>query len=62
MENCLSCKHYFITWDPKKPHGCRAMGFKSQQIPSIVVRQSSGGIACLKYKRKNEGKNNPDEH
>ncbi|MEE8585276.1 MAG: uracil-DNA glycosylase [Acidobacteriota bacterium] len=39
---CMSCKHYFVTWDPSAPHGCRAMGFKGAQIPSVVVYQSSG--------------------
>jgi len=40
--NCRRCKHYFVTWEAGKPHGCRAYGFKSPQIPSLVVFQSSG--------------------
>jgi len=40
--NCRRCKHYFVTWEAGKPHGCRAYGFKSPQIPSMVVFQSSG--------------------
>lgn len=39
---CMACRHYFVTWDPCAPHGCRAMGFKGVQIPSVVVYQSSG--------------------
>ena len=31
-----------MTWEKKKPHGCRAYGFKSEQVPSVVVKQSSG--------------------
>jgi hypothetical protein len=42
---CRNCKNYFITYDPAKPHGCRALGFKSQRLPSMVVFESSG-IAC----------------
>jgi len=39
---CQRCKHYYVTWEKNKPHGCRAYGFKSQQVPSVVVKQSSG--------------------
>ena len=39
---CQRCKYYYVTWEKNKPHGCRAYGFKSQQIPSVVVKQSSG--------------------
>lgn len=39
---CQKCKFYFVTWEPNKPHGCNAYGFKSKQIPSAVVKQSSG--------------------
>ncbi|MDR2198663.1 MAG: uracil-DNA glycosylase [Deltaproteobacteria bacterium] len=31
-----------MTWDPSVPHGCRVLGFKSQYLPSIEVRRSSG--------------------
>jgi len=39
---CQRCKHYYVTWEKNKPHGCRAYGFKSQNVPSVVVKQSSG--------------------
>ncbi len=39
---CQKCKFYFVTWEKNKPHGCKAYGFKSQQIPSVVVKNSSG--------------------
>lgn len=45
---CRKCRFYFITWEPAKPHGCKAMNFKSRQIPSTVVRRSSGR-ECLRY-------------
>jgi hypothetical protein len=38
---CQKCKYYYVTWEPNKPHGCKAYGFKSQAIPSVVVKQSS---------------------
>lgn len=39
---CQKCKYYFVTWKSSKPHGCKAYGFKSATMPSIVVRQTSG--------------------
>ncbi|MCL2029007.1 MAG: uracil-DNA glycosylase [Deltaproteobacteria bacterium] len=40
--NCRRCRHYYITWEPGTPHGCRLMGFKSQNLPAMVVRSNSG--------------------
>ena len=50
---CQRCQFYYVTWDKHKPHGCKAYNFKSQQIPSFVVKQSSG-IACNFYKIKGQ--------
>ena len=43
--NCLGCKYYYITYDPKLPRGCRVYGFKSQGLPALVVLSTSG-IPC----------------
>jgi len=48
---CQRCKFYYVTWESGKPHGCKAYQFKSQQIPSVVVKQSSG-IDCSFYQLK----------
>ena len=40
--DCHKCRHYYVTWQKAHPHGCRAMGFKSVQLPSAVVRKNSG--------------------
>jgi hypothetical protein len=48
---CQKCKHYFVTWEKLKPHGCRAYGFKSAQIPSSVVKQTSK-LDCSFYAQK----------
>jgi hypothetical protein len=53
--NCRRCEHYFVTWEAKRPHGCRAYGFKSQYIPSLVVFQSSGSD-CTMFKLKTPAK------
>jgi hypothetical protein len=50
---CHKCKHFHVTWDKDFPNGYKAMGFKSRDVPSIVVHQCSG-MACLQYEQKNE--------
>ena len=44
---CQKCKFYYVTWEKTKPHGCKAYGFKSQMLPSMVVKQSSGTMCSL---------------
>lgn len=46
--NCRTCKFFFITWDKKFPYGCKALNFKTRNLPSIEVKNSSG-FDCLKY-------------
>jgi len=46
---CQKCQYYFVTWQQNKPHGCKAYGFKSRLLPSMVVFQSSG-TKCSLYK------------
>ena len=50
--DCRRCEHYYVTWDKKHPHGCRAMGFKSMQLPSLVVDKTTPAVGCLAYKKK----------
>ncbi len=39
---CRQCGHFYITWDKQYPYGCKAMGFKSERLPCLVVREASG--------------------
>lgn len=39
---CTHCEHFFVTWEPDQPRGCRAYEFKSVEMPSAVVLASSG--------------------
>jgi len=48
---CLSCRNYFVTWDPDRPYGCRAFNFKSQILPCYDVQVASN-IQCLKYEER----------
>ncbi len=49
--DCFTCRHFYITWDRDFRKGCRAMGFKCNEMPSIVVYQNSG-VECLRYEPK----------
>lgn len=49
--NCLKCKYFYTTWDQHFPRGCRAYGFKSQQIPADYVFLASGQ-SCMKFEEK----------
>jgi hypothetical protein len=40
--DCRKCVHFFVTWEKKCPYGCKAYGFKGPQMPSVVVKSSSG--------------------
>ncbi|WP_456431016.1 uracil-DNA glycosylase [Thermosulfuriphilus sp.] len=48
---CLKCRHYYLTWDPRFPHGCRAFGFKAAGPPSQLVFKSSG-VSCQLFEAK----------
>ena len=50
--DCYKCEHYYVTWDENFPHGCRALGFKSTQLPGTVVRRTTPTIECLSFKEK----------
>jgi hypothetical protein len=49
--NCVTCKHYFVTWEPAFPKGCRAYGFKTSELPSVLVKRSSG-LPCMNFESK----------
>jgi hypothetical protein len=38
---CHGCAHFYITYDPRFPYGCRALQFKSRQLPHIEVHAAS---------------------
>lgn len=50
---CRKCKHYYVTWDPKYPHGCRGFNMESKQHPGLVVQKNSGQ-ECLLFEPKNK--------
>lgn len=51
--NCLACRHFYITYQPTRPYGCRALAFISKEMPSRVVYASSG-IECQAFSKKDK--------
>ncbi|MEW6429606.1 MAG: uracil-DNA glycosylase [Thermodesulfobacteriota bacterium] len=49
--NCYRCLHFFITYEPALPYGCRFMGFKSARLPAEAVFASSG-MHCQSFTKK----------
>lgn len=49
--NCFKCKYFYTTWDARFPRGCKAYGFKTQQMPADYVIRASGE-PCMKYEEK----------
>ncbi len=48
---CIACRFFYITYEPALPYGCRAMNFKSKQMPSQVVFANSG-LKCQAFQGK----------
>lgn len=46
--DCFKCAHLKITWEQAHPRACTAHGFKTKQLPSVVVKKSSG-MDCLYF-------------
>ena len=40
--NCIYCRHFNVSWDPRFPHGCKLFGVKSRAMPSQVVGEATG--------------------
>ena len=49
--NCWNCRHFFITFEKNHRYGCRAMGFKAKELPSLEVLQTDGS-PCLSFSHK----------
>lgn len=52
---CTTCLHYFITYEPRFPYGCRAMNFKCRVLPHLEV-ETLTGAACLAFQRRRAGR------
>lgn len=60
IPNCRKCCYFYITWDSKKPYGCRAMQFKSSVLPTIEVLEADGAV-CISFRKKKVREHSPAE-
>jgi hypothetical protein len=51
IPDCWSCLHFTISWDPKMPYSCKAIGFKSKRLPCLEV-QGVDGRSCQGFAKK----------
>ncbi len=51
---CNNCAYYYITHDAHLRYGCRALDFKSERQPVLVVVEASGQ-QCQFFKAKEKG-------
>ena len=49
--NCLACIHFYVTWDPSFPRGCRIFDIKCRSLPSQEVYAATGRH-CPSFERK----------
>ena len=49
--NCWRCRHFAISYDPKRPYSCRLMGFKTKILPASEVLRADG-VRCMGFERK----------
>lgn len=49
--DCFRCQGLFITHERGMPYGCKIIGFRSLNLPSVEVRMSSGQ-PCLAFQPK----------
>ncbi|MBM3611415.1 MAG: hypothetical protein FJX19_00340 [Alphaproteobacteria bacterium] len=45
---CGMCRHFFVTYEPTLPWGCRSFGFKSANLPSQEVLAATGTV-CARF-------------
>jgi len=49
--NCFQCIYFTVTWDTQFPRACSLYGFKSANLPSATVLETTG-TACLGFVKK----------
>jgi hypothetical protein len=54
--DCRGCRHFFVTYEPRNPWGCRQFGFKGKNLPAQIVYQSTG-MQCAYFSKNASVKN-----
>ena len=53
---CFGCRHFVIRHDPHWPYSCEHFGLRAQQVPALLVLNTSG-VECQAF----EGRTSPVE-
>ena len=62
--NCFQCRFFYVSFDNNRPYACRAMGFKSREMPSLEVFRAAGS-KCLSFRarrRSNSRRKSSKDH
>ena len=49
---CRDCKHFYITFDPKTPNGCKVYQIQCKGQPSNIVKRANNGEECIGFSPK----------
>ncbi len=49
--SCMKCKHYFTTFDPALPRGCKLYGMRTVQFPNLLVKRETGSD-CMGFEER----------
>ena len=50
---CNKCQHFYVTYKPKFPYGCKAFRVISKKLPYLEVKNISG-INCALFSKRNK--------
>lgn len=53
VPTCRGCIHFFVTFEPAFPYGCRVMGFKCRRYPYYEVVAVTG-TPCEAFQTRGE--------
>jgi len=53
--NCFQCIHFSVTWEPDFPKACSLFGFKTKNLPSADVFESTNTV-CMGFEKKTSDK------
>jgi hypothetical protein len=55
----MRCIHYFTTFDPELPRGCKLYGMRTRQFPNLMVKKETGSDCMgfeVKKRKESEGR------
>jgi hypothetical protein len=56
IPTCMGCSHFYVTYQPAFPYGCRAFSMLTRSYPYLAVAKESG-MSCLYREERPEREN-----